>query len=307
MPVAKTVASLPSRSRAEPPILQSLRRPLVHRLLASASEPEVHGAGMIDGLANGLLGGDRVHRGQQGQVRHGAQDPYVLRGVVAGAVEAHGDPRVGAEHPHREVRVADVRPDVLRGDHAEEERVAGDVGLHARRGQTGRRRDHVALGYAEVEVPLRELLTEVVHLRRAPEVGGEHADVVPVSRHLREHPAGDELLAQLQAADHVPALLVEARNHGGAVGPLPRRDLLSPEASRSSVLPTPFVQLGEGAVPVPRSQKTEVPLPGPLHERDALARDGIREHHHRTLPRPVQGRVEGVDNEGQVVPVGEVQ
>ena len=88
--------------------------------VAAAAEPDVDRVRMLErGPEHGaqVIG---IRGADHGQVRDRAHHAEVLGRVMARAVEAHRDARVGADDPDRQVGIGAVGPDLLGGEDARE-------------------------------------------------------------------------------------------------------------------------------------------------------------------------------------------
>ena len=128
-----------------------------------------HGGGL--GLV-GVRGADDRHAGD------GAHEREILDALVAAAVLADADARVGGADLDVEVRVGDRVSNLLVGAARREHRERGAVGDETHRGHTGGDVDHVGLGNAAVVEFFRVRLGDLAGLRGVGEVGVEHDDLI---------------------------------------------------------------------------------------------------------------------------------
>ena len=76
-----------------------------------------------------------------------------------------------------DVLIADVGVELIRGAEGRELRERGQERDEARSRHTGGDAEHVLLGYADVEEPVREFLGEIAYLGGLGEVGGKRDDL----------------------------------------------------------------------------------------------------------------------------------
>ena len=128
-----------------------------------------HGGGL--GLV-GVRGADDRHAGD------GAHEREILDALVAAAVLADADARMGRADLDIEVRIGNGVADLLIGAAGREHRKGGAVGDEAHRGHTGGNVDHVGLGNAAVVEFFGVRLGDLAGLRGVGEVGVEHDDLI---------------------------------------------------------------------------------------------------------------------------------
>ena len=128
-----------------------------------------HGGGL--GFV-GVRGADDRHAG------NGAHKREILDALVAAAVLADADTRVGCADLDVEVRVGNTVSDLLIGAAGREHRKRRAVGDEAHRGHTGGDVDHVGLGNAAVVEFFGVRLGDLAGLRGVGEVGVEHDDLI---------------------------------------------------------------------------------------------------------------------------------
>ena len=128
-----------------------------------------HGGGL--GLV-GVRGADDRHAGD------GAHEREILDALVAAAVLADADARMGRADFDIEVGIGDGVADLLIGAAGRKHRKRRAVGDEAHRGHTGGDVDHVGLGNAAVVEFFGVRLGDLAGLRGVGEVGVEHDDLI---------------------------------------------------------------------------------------------------------------------------------
>ena len=128
-----------------------------------------HGGGLC---FVGVRGADDRHAGD------GAHEREILDALVAAAVLADADARMGGADLNVEVRVSNGVSDLLIGAAGRKHRKRRAVGDEAHRGHTGGDVDHVGLGNAAVVEFFGVRLGDLAGLRGVGEVGVEHDDLI---------------------------------------------------------------------------------------------------------------------------------
>ena len=128
-----------------------------------------HGGGLC---FVGVRGADDRHAGD------GAHEREILDALVAAAVLADADARMGRADFDIEVGIGDGVANLLIGAAGRKHRKRRAVGDEAHRGHTGGNVDHVGLGNAAVVEFFRVRLGDLAGLRGVGEVGVEHDDLI---------------------------------------------------------------------------------------------------------------------------------
>src|SRR5450759_573339 len=256
---------------------------LVDDRLGPAPQPHVYGALVFERLHNHLRAAVGVRRHDDRHVGHAPGDRDILGGVVCRPAVPHGEAGVGRDDAHVEVRVGDVRPELLgAAERREHGHRRGERDLAAD-GEARGRPHHVLFRDAEVEEPLRVRAGEVTGLVAHHQVRRQHHYAVigrgDLGQYLAIHLASGELVDVQRGPG-------ESFRHRPSP-PLRATGFELFQRLRRQLIVAPGV----------------VPLVGVLHKRHALALHRVGDYTGRGVAARVADLVEGLEQLVHVVPV----
>ena len=129
------------------------------------SETKVNGSVIFRGGDGRVLCLRPVARVDDHHVREDTHQSHILHGLVGGAVLAEGQSGVGGRYLDIGLAVADLHPDLVIDTACHELGERAGERDKSCEGHSGGHADHVGLGYAALEISLRKLGREGVHLQ----------------------------------------------------------------------------------------------------------------------------------------------